>query len=291
MPTAERLFAGPIIRPNMDGRMGDNINGPSLIRVPDWCERSLGPYYLYFAHHKGKYIRLAHADRLEGPWTMHEPGVLSLEESTMFDHIASPDIHVDNERREIRMYFHGFAMPPEPDADQHTKVAVSRDGLAFAPRPQVLGLSYFRVFQYGGWHYAIGMPGVFYRSREGLADFEPGPRLFTKDMRHCAVHVKEHLLHVYYSNAGDSPERILHASVDLQADWLSWRASQPRVVLEPEMACEGVDLPLAPSVRGWAPEPIRQLRDPYVFEENGELFLLYSVAGERGIAVARLSEV
>jgi hypothetical protein len=30
-----RLAQHPIIRPHMDDRMGDNINGPSLIRVPD----------------------------------------------------------------------------------------------------------------------------------------------------------------------------------------------------------------------------------------------------------------
>lgn len=133
------------------------------------------------------------------------------------------------------------------------------------------------------------MPGVFYRSVDGLADFEPGPQFFTKDMRHSAVHVKENVLHVLFSNAGDSPERILHATLDLQPDWRSWRVSEPRVVLEPQMAYEGVDLPLEPSVRGWAPEPVRQLRDPCVFEEHGKLYLLYSVAGEHGIALARLT--
>ena len=39
--------------------MGDNINGPSLIRVPNWVEGRLSRYYLYFADHKGAYIRLA----------------------------------------------------------------------------------------------------------------------------------------------------------------------------------------------------------------------------------------
>ena len=209
----------------------------------------------------------------------------------MFDHVASPDVHVDQERRQIRMYFHGFAERPEPNGAQHSKVAVSQDGLAFTARSQVLGLSYFRAFQHESRRYAIGMPGVFYRSRDGLSDFEPGPRLFTKDMRHCALHLKEQRLHVFYSNAGDSPERVLHATVDLQPDWLSWRASEPRVVLKPEMEYEGATLPLAPSVRGWAPEPVRQLRDPCVFEEDGELYLLYSVAGEQGIAIARLSGV
>jgi hypothetical protein len=63
-----RLRGNPIIRPHMDARMGANINGPSLIRVPDWVEHPLGTYYLYFADHKGHYIRLAYADRLEGSW-------------------------------------------------------------------------------------------------------------------------------------------------------------------------------------------------------------------------------
>ena len=44
-----RLGDGPIITPDMDARMGSNIQGPSLIRVPDWVEDPLGQYYLYFA--------------------------------------------------------------------------------------------------------------------------------------------------------------------------------------------------------------------------------------------------
>ncbi|MDX1576500.1 MAG: hypothetical protein R3285_09920, partial [Kiloniellales bacterium] len=78
---ARRLLSHPIIRPRMDARMGDNINGPSLLKVPPWIERPLGRYYLYFADHKGDYIRLAYADRLEGPWTVYGPGTLQLAES------------------------------------------------------------------------------------------------------------------------------------------------------------------------------------------------------------------
>jgi len=37
----ERLVDSPIIRPEMDGSMGSNIAGPSLIRVPDWIEQPL----------------------------------------------------------------------------------------------------------------------------------------------------------------------------------------------------------------------------------------------------------
>jgi len=30
-----------------------------MIRAPEWIEGRLGDYYLYFADHKGRYIRLA----------------------------------------------------------------------------------------------------------------------------------------------------------------------------------------------------------------------------------------
>jgi hypothetical protein len=67
---AERFAANPIIYPGMpglEGARGENINGPSLLRVPEWVERPLGKYYLYFAHHQGAYIRMAYADELAGP--------------------------------------------------------------------------------------------------------------------------------------------------------------------------------------------------------------------------------
>ena len=51
----------------------DNINGSSLIRLPDWLaiEDRIHPdaqYYLYFAHHAGRYIRLAWASEITGDW-------------------------------------------------------------------------------------------------------------------------------------------------------------------------------------------------------------------------------
>src|SRR5262245_28779286 len=121
--SVERLAGGPIIVPHMDRRMGSNINGPSLIRVPDWLPNPLGRYYLYFADHKGDYIRLAYADSLEGPWQTYEPGTLRLAQSHFpteppagaagqnarprgetTPHIASPDVHMDEDARQIRMY-------------------------------------------------------------------------------------------------------------------------------------------------------------------------------------------
>lgn len=279
----KRVAGGPIIQAGKDPRIGDNVNGPSLIRAPEWVARPLGRYYLYFAHHKGDHIRMAYSDSLSGPWRLWEPGVLALEASFCERHIASPDVQVDRESRQVRMYYHG------PTAgEQKSRVGLSGDGIRFVARPEILGDSYFRVFRWRGFHYALAMPGIMYRSRDGLCAFERGPTLFTEHMRHSAVRVAGDVLEVFYTNVGDCPERILLSRIDLRPDWWQWRAERPVTVLEPETHYEGAHLPLEPSVRGWAPRPVRQLRDPALFEEDGRLFLLYSVAGESGIAIAEL---
>ena len=46
---AVRFPQNPIVTPASSPSIGDNINGPSLIRVPAWVERPLGRYYLYFS--------------------------------------------------------------------------------------------------------------------------------------------------------------------------------------------------------------------------------------------------
>jgi len=75
----QRLLDGPIISTDLHPSIGLNIQGPSMIRAPDCIEGRLGDYYLYFADHKGRYIRLAYADNLLGPWRTHPPGSLQLE--------------------------------------------------------------------------------------------------------------------------------------------------------------------------------------------------------------------
>lgn len=282
-----RFDNNPIIYPNMDERMGDNINGPSLIRVPEWVQNPLGRYYLYFAHHQGTYIRMAFADKLEGPWRLYGPGVLDLADSFFSDHIASPDVHILDDRQEIRMYYHGCCLPEPPH--QFTRLAKSQDGLNFMTHPDILGTSYWRAFYWQGYWYTLEMPGRFRRSWTGISDFEKGPRLFTSDMRHSAVQLDGETLNVFFSNAHDSPERILWATIHLESDWHKWQVSTPETLLTAETEYEGVDCIMKPSERGSVHHRVHQLRDPCIFEDEGKTYLLYSTAGEHGIAIGELT--
>ena len=314
-----RLVDRPIISPESHPSIGGNIQGPSLIRMPDWIAGRLGDYYLYFADHKGSYIRLAYADRLDGPWTIHAPGSLRLDQSHFLTapptvspaqlarfearwrtsgsrmshdllaeittpHIASPDVHVDPDRRQIVMYFHGL----DDVGTQVSRVATSTNGIDFVAEPQILGPSYLRAFRRAGVTYALTMPGRFYRSADGFRDFAPGPSLFNPRMRHAALLRRGAELLVFWTQVGDAPERILVSRIDLSGDWLGWRDAPPREVLRPEYDWEGADAPLVPSVRSTAYGHVNQLRDPAIFEENGRVYLLYAVAGESGIAIAEV---
>ncbi len=318
MINVERL--GPIVMPDTHPSIGGNIQGPSLIRVPDWVENPLGRYYLYFADHKGKYIRLAYADALTGPWQIHPPGSLHLKDSLFptepppvpadggaqamassralmpgkrphdfnteatTTHIASPDVHIDAEERRIVMYFHGL----EAFAKQATRVAVSTNGIDFSTKPEILGRTYFRVFRYGDAVYALAMPGQLYRSEDGYTGFETGPLIFNPDMRHAALLLRGDTLNVFWTQVGHAPESILLSTIDLSKDWTEWRDSEPVAVLAPEFPWEGADAPNEPSIRSTAYGIVNQLRDPAIYTEGDETYLLYAVGGEAGIALARV---
>jgi hypothetical protein len=38
-------------------------------------------------------------------------------------------------------------------------------------------------------------------------------------------------------------------------------------------------------------EPVNQLRDPAIFEDEGRIYLLYAIAGEQGIAIGELKKL
>ncbi|MCP3939366.1 MAG: hypothetical protein GY708_28795 [Actinomycetia bacterium] len=327
----ERIGDGPIIGPDLDQSIGDNIQGPSLIRVPEWVDGPLGRYYLYFADHKGRYIRLAYADDPAGPYTVHASGCLDLDNSCFptedFEiddeqlgaitrlyvealgpgaqrldiasdvtaaHIASPDVHIDDHNRRIVMYFHGL----ESVATQISRCAVSTDGLDFTALSETVPNTYLRVFRHKMQSYGVAMPGIIYRLASsptapfpGLAGAQRVGSTFEPNMRHCAVKVVGDTLYVLWTRVGDTPESILLSTIDLTGPPAEWNATDGVVVLEPEHPYEGADRPIVASVRSVAHGRVNELRDPcwFVDPDSGDEFVLYAVAGESGIAIARIT--
>ena len=230
------LTDGTLIDVDNSPQLGNNINGPSLIKVPDWIANPLGQYYLYFAHHEGRYIRLAYADELTGPWKIHSPGTLQLSQSLFcqsapkeedmlpevlsmiaegidgdYPHIASPDVHVEEQTQRIKMYFHGRL----DNGTQKTRVAYSTNGLDFKVEPELLGDSYFRVFGLEGNYYAIALGSTLYRSADGVTDFVSGPRLTDQNYRHGAIFQSKNEVFVIWSRAGDRPECLLLSKIPI----------------------------------------------------------------------------
>jgi hypothetical protein len=321
--TARRLAQNPLITLKSSPSLGDNINGPSIIRVPDWVERPLGRYYMYFAHHMGAFIRLAYADRIEGPWRIYEPGVVPVANTAFYrpqpdppenlenfyTHVASPEIHIDETNRRLVMWFHGWFTEgqrwpvDEPAArawaqkngyGQYTQAAESRDGIAFDVRPAITRTSYLRVFARDGGLFGMARLGLLLRSPGAAAAFAPGPNPFAGGpfagrVRHVAVLQRGSTLSVFFTAIGDDPERVMMTTIDATGDWKRWRAGEALEVLRPEAPYECPALPGGPSAAGDVKGPVRQLRDPAVFEENGRAWLFYSICGEQGIAGAELN--
>jgi hypothetical protein len=321
---ATRFTENPLITLSTSPSIGDNANGPTVIRVPGWVERPLGRYYMYFAHHSGMFIRLAYADSLRGPWTIHEAGVLKVENTAFYrpqpdpvdsppgayTHIASPEVYIDESRRRIVLWTHGMWTNgerwPEQRAEaaawlrqrgyaQFTQAAESSDGLSFAARPSITRQSYLRVFRHQGVFYGMARLGQLLKAgADPLESFELGESPFRDTpyagrIRHVALLEEGGVLHVYFSAIGDAPESILHTTIPLAGDWRAWRIGEVSEVLTPQAPYECLNLPNEKSAVGEIDRPARQLRDPAVFREGGRTYLFYTFCGEQGIAGAELT--
>jgi len=214
----KRLNHGkPLVHIDDYARLGitneaDNIQGPSVMRVPAWipASRRVHPeavYYMYFGHHRGKYIRMAWARRIEGPWTLHRMGpdvrpgergvldlgnrdvsigngiVLTQERRAV---ISSPEVSVDDEGRRIVLYIQAgtnIEVDGAPATTTGGLVATSPYGLDFNPgahtgygiEPVILGPDYVSTFIFDGELYGVGNGGTIYQAPSAAAPWTPPP--------------------------------------------------------------------------------------------------------------------
>jgi hypothetical protein len=277
---------------------------------------------LYFANHKGKFIRLAYADAVTGPWKIYDPGVLQVKETAfyrpqpdpagniLYTHVASPDIYVDPRSKKIILWAHGMWTDGKPwpqvqtgqqaqawlaqhGYEQYTQAFESTDGIHFVAHSAITKISYLRVFRYGDTFYSVARLGRVGHSDDPFGEFKLGQDLFRDTpyagrVRHTALLQRGDTLYVFFTAIGDAPEHVLVATVDLRKPWTEWNAVHPGDVLTSQRSYECADLPPTPSRAGDIDVPVHQLRDPGVFEEEGRSYFLYSTCGEQGLALAEI---
>ncbi len=266
-----------------------NINGASMIKVPSWLNNPLGKYYLYFASHTGKYIRLAYSDNMKGPFKIHKEGTLRLNQTNCKSHIASPDVHVDGSK--ILMYYHG-----DLENGQKSFLSTSTDGINFETDNKVLGEFYFRVFKYRDKIYSVAKnkneDSVIYQSDSYYGDFKEIFNILPNS-RHTAVYIKNDYLFIFYTIVGDAPESIYYCKLKISDNTDDWEVVSNHKLTPPQYRFEGAGSQLIPSNFGSATlrygnVPLNELRDPCIFEDD-DLYMLYSFSGEAGIALGKLN--
>jgi len=278
-----------------------NINGPSVLRMPDWAAGKQATLHMYFGHHKGRSIRLAYADRLAGPWAMHPDPVMPLATSLfepedplpdpaltapdwvdalggdyLYAHVASPDVHIDAPNRRIIMYYHGLLR----DGDQRTRLATSADGLDFTPRPPLLGPPYFRATRLGGVIYLSMWEGRLGRmtSWEGPVELAP--------LIHDGDHLPPHVSGRDPSQPEQSRGRqIRHGHIFAHEGRLHMTFS--RIGDAPER-CLHCEVAPADDWADWRFGPVSELLRPAPGWEGGDLPVAASVMGT---AMQRLHEL
>jgi len=264
------------------------IMHPSAIDLKKWTSDAPARFAMYYAPHHSEGIGMATARSLAGPWTpLSENPIVELNSFSGFKgHISAPDVIFLPEEQRFRMYFHGGTH----GAGQQTGLATSQDGIHFAVYSQdpILKYPYLRLFRRDSVFYGVVRVGNdlgLVRSDDGITweDWPRGLLLCTGDqqqeydrLRHHAVWIVGDRLYLYYctyTKPDLSVEAIKLATMDISGDWSDWPMPTRRgVALGPELDWE----------RG-------NIRDPYLIEADGGLFMFYVGGNEIGIALARMT--
>ncbi len=276
-----------------------NICNPTCIELPKWCTNRLGKYYLYYADHKGKFIKLACSNNLFGNWINVNKKIAPIADfKNAVNHIASPDIYIDNINKKIYLFTHSHS---NEKIGQWTFLSVSSDGINFKQMStKCLAPFYLRVFKFKNYFYGISKGGNLWRTKKITNKFKNHQNLFNKKLnkeflhnkpgsiRHVGILIKKNKLYCFYTKIGDMPERIYYSWLSLSNNYKKWMLQKEHELLRPTREFEGKKLKLRPSKPGNSTLFENAVRDPYLFENNKKIYLFYSVKGEFGLAIAEL---
>ena len=143
-------------------------------------------------------------------------------DSYFINHIASPEIYIDEAAKSIHLYFHDRT-GNKPDGGQilGKRVAESNDGLIFTVRELLLSPAYFPVFQQDGAFYAFAQTAELLRSPDAIQPFESLgiPNGFPEDIRHVALWRRsETEMTMFHTVISESPEVIYTCSFRMDGD-------------------------------------------------------------------------
>lgn len=280
---------------------GDNINGPSIIKVPDFIKNPLGKYYCYFADHGGKYIRMAYSNQITGPYKLYKNGVLHLDNIPGFNHLASPDVHI--EEKKLCMYYH--CPYKNGKTSQSTFCSYSNDGLTFISDNINIIHPYFRKFNYKNNLYGLAMKTVdcntisYQMKEEGCLSVTVIMKQINNTWkevceilpwsRHTCILTINNKNYIFFSSVNDIPEHIKMGELLIDEKNNTYNIINIKSIIKPELFYENHNEPLNKSKYGSSSDFVRQLRDPYVIKDNEEFYILYTVCGEKGIAIGKLN--
>jgi hypothetical protein len=311
--TVERLPDNPLLANIAEERGYVNINGPTVIRVPDWVQNPLGQYYMYFAHHKGSYIRMAYADSPAGPWTFHEGGVLSLAQSGFPTELAT-----DTGSAGLQALFDTFSLHVVRDyllllyratvTDRATRkargISAAANKATHVASPEILidDANQRLLMYFHGYNELGGQSSRIASSGDGL-NFEVGPgRVFSTYLRAFAYRDQYYLLGMpgvlYRSDSPNGPfvprDRLLfepamrHAGLLLEGSslYVFWSM----VGQAPEgLVLSRVDLSSSDWDDWQASAPVDVLSPEFPWE-GSELPVLSSLRGEMDTAARDLRD-
>jgi len=302
-----------------------NVNGPMPIMVRDWMKHeawnSVSTLVFVSSHNKRRTnIQVVGMSRntSEGPTWKNLNVTLQLNaKQTPCKTLHSPSIFVDDEKQQLLMYIHGHgcqkATANQPAGLQPTVLFASNDGVSWdyvrnnEEEPYLLQDSFYLSVpvysKHDGYFYAMAKTqenkvgsAVLYRSKSITGPFEKGP-IVARGIRHVDLYLDSNTLYVFFTLIGDMPERVLLGSIDISnsEQWMHWNLLPGPTLLQPEYFYEHGNAKLQPSESGAAKETMRELRDPRFLPDNekkGDVlsgYLFYTVQGEQGIALARLT--